>query len=57
MSRTTNTFQFGVKGKGQWIGEDILIMAPGETFYFSAVAVGRVHVIEIAKNDMLSKLP
>jgi hypothetical protein len=57
MSKTTNTFQFGVKGRGQWIGEDILILGPNDPFYFSVIAVGRVQVIEISKNDMLTKLP
>ena len=57
MSKTTNSFQFGLKGKSQWVGEDILIFKGIETFYFSAVAVGRVTVIEISKQDMISKLP
>jgi hypothetical protein len=57
MSKTTNTFQFGVKGRGQWIGEDILILGSNDPFYFSVIAVGRVQVIEISKNDMLTKLP
>ncbi len=38
MSKTTNSFQFGVKGKNQWVGEDILILSGQETFYFSAIA-------------------
>lgn len=42
MSKTTNTFQFGVKGKGQWVGEDIIILGSDDRFYFSVVAVGRV---------------
>ncbi|CDW85500.1 UNKNOWN [Stylonychia lemnae] len=58
MSKTTNTFQFGVKGKGQWVGEDILILnGQDHPFYFSVVAVGRVNVLEISRLDMVTKLP
>ena len=57
MSKTTNSFQFGVKGKGQWVGEDIMVLASNEPFYFSVIAMGRMQVIEISKSDMLSKLP
>ena len=57
MSKTTNTFQFGVKGKGQWVGEDILALGNNEPFYFSVVAIGKMQVIEISKSDMLNKLP
>ena len=57
MSQTTNSFQFGVKGKQQWIGEDILIIKSTDPIYYSAIAVGRVIALEISKNDMVSKLP
>eukprot|EP00347_Sterkiella_histriomuscorum_P015136 403358183 len=57
MSKTTNQFKFGVKGKSQWVGEDILIFSGQETFYFSVVAVGKVTALEISRMDMISKLP
>ena len=34
-----------------------MVLGPNEPLYFSAIAVGRVTVIEIQKPDMLSKLP
>jgi hypothetical protein len=49
MSKTTNTFQLGLKGKLQWVGEDILILDPNENFYFNVVAVGKVTAMEISK--------
>lgn len=57
MSKTTNQFKFGVKGKQQWVGEDILIFNGHEPFYFSVIAVGKVLALEIARPDMISKLP
>ena len=57
LSMTTNTFQFGVKGKTHWVGEDILILGTIEPIYYSAIAVGKVVALEISKVDMLSKLP
>lgn len=57
LSQTTTTFQFGLKGKNQWVGEDILILATLDTMYYSATAVGKVVALEISKMDMLQKLP
>ena len=57
MSKTTNTYQLGIKGANQWVGEDVVIMAPDEPFYFSAIAIGKVHAFEIEKRDIQSKLP
>lgn len=36
MSKTTKTFQFGVKGKHSWVGEDILILQTMDPIYFTA---------------------
>lgn len=57
LSQTVKTFQFGIKGKHTWVGEDILLMQTMEPIYYSAVAVGKVVALEISKNDLLSKLP
>jgi hypothetical protein len=57
MSKTTNTYQLGMKGANQWVGEDVLIFQPNEPFYFSVVAVTRLQVMEISKSDMINKLP
>lgn len=51
------TFQFGIKGKHSWVGEDILLMTTMEPIFYSAVAIGKVVALEISKNDLVSKLP
>lgn len=57
MSKTINTFQIGTKGPGQWVGEDLLILQPGEGSQYSVIAKTRMVVYEMAKNDMIQKLP
>lgn len=57
MSATTNTFQFGMKGKYNWVGEDILVLPGSEPMYYSAIAKGRVVALEISRNDITSKIP
>lgn len=57
LSKTVQTFQFGIKGKHSWVGEDILLMQTMDPIFYSAVAIGKVVALEISKNDILSKMP
>ena len=57
LSKTVNSFQFGVKGRTQWVGEDILILSTMDPMFYTAIAVGKVVALEISKTDMLQKLP
>ena len=34
-----------------------MILTPVDPIYFSAIAVGKVHALEISKSDMMTKLP
>jgi len=50
-----------MKGKFQWVGEDVLVLGTRDTaedsLYYSVIAVGKVVALEISRIDMLSKLP
>lgn len=54
--RTTDTFTFGIKGPMQWVGEDVVIMGHNEPYRYSVVAVTRMKVYAIEKQDLLQRL-
>jgi hypothetical protein len=57
LSNTTNTFQFGIKGRYNWVGEDILLLKTMDPIYYSAIAMGKVIALEISKVDIMTKMP
>ena len=54
--RTTDSFTFGIKGPQQWVGEDVLIMVHNEAYRYSVVALTRMRVLQIEKQDLLQRL-
>lgn len=43
-SHTTSKLQLGLKSENQWLGEDCLILKPGQPMRYSAQAVSNVIV-------------
>jgi CRP-like cAMP-binding protein len=56
ISETISTFQIGLRSKGQWVGEDILILN-NLPFPFSIIAKTEVEALAISKQDLKSKIP
>ena len=52
-SPTTNTFQLGLKGPGQWVGEDFLCMKlQDETATYTAVATNQVLCYQLKRSEL-----
>lgn len=56
ISETTSTFQLGLAGPYDWVGEDILILND-IPFPFSVIAKTEVVALKISKNDLFNKFP
>jgi len=56
ISETTSTFQLGLCGPNEWVGEDILILND-LPFPFSIVAKTEVVALKISKYDLQNKIP
>ncbi|CAI2368619.1 unnamed protein product [Moneuplotes crassus] len=56
ISETTSTFQLGLCGTYDWVGEDILILND-LPFPFSIIAKTQVVALRISKHDLFNRIP
>jgi len=55
-SPTTNTFQLGIKGAGQWVGEDFLVMSDDQhRSRYSAIATTNILCYQLRRFDLEGK--
>eukprot|EP01022_Parablepharisma_sp_SALTPOND_P016422 TRINITY_DN2401_c0_g1_i1.p3 TRINITY_DN2401_c0_g1~~TRINITY_DN2401_c0_g1_i1.p3 ORF type:complete len:322 (-),score=34.08 TRINITY_DN2401_c0_g1_i1:3111-4076(-) len=57
MSHTTNTYQFGILERNQWVGEERLIKKTAEPFDYSIVARTNVRAFVVNKEEIVKKFP
>jgi len=56
LSHSLKHFQLGIKMRGQWVGDEVLVYKDG-SMPFSAVARERITVLEISRDDFKHRLP